>query len=300
MGLHYLEDGQWVESEEVVEPTPFGAVAPRLAYRASFAANLNTAGAIELAPPDGGKPLRSHFLCLRLTDTSSGRNQIIARIKDAVGEIVPPNHVWYRDAFEGLMADVRCIAARDAFEADVVLRESPELPAGFDPKSTRLEIISEFLDPPEPLVRPMPVDPVSGWVDEELDFGGMLMIQGRVLVAGTEKEAVQVSDPRPVILKHWQTLGDRRFLIESIEFPALRPLIGSLPAKKVGSNLLAGSQVLPPAPLLKPGTGPLRLASSRGPLTGVVIDYVNGGNSLGAPPYQRPAVSRSRSAPRTP
>ncbi len=32
MGLHYLANGEWVESQEVVEPTPSGAVAPYLLY----------------------------------------------------------------------------------------------------------------------------------------------------------------------------------------------------------------------------------------------------------------------------
>jgi hypothetical protein len=41
-GLHYLQNGEWIESEEVVEPAPLGAVAPRLSYRAAFAANSSS------------------------------------------------------------------------------------------------------------------------------------------------------------------------------------------------------------------------------------------------------------------
>jgi hypothetical protein len=52
-GLHYLADGEWLESEEIIEPHPLGAEARRGFDRVLFHANLNRAGAIEIEMPDG-------------------------------------------------------------------------------------------------------------------------------------------------------------------------------------------------------------------------------------------------------
>lgn len=180
MGLHYLANGEWVESQEVVEPTPSGAVAPYLSYRPSFAANLNTAGAIDLVLPDGQR-LRSHVLGIRLRDSSTGQSQMVALVKDCIGEIVLPNEVWCRNAFEGLAGDYRCVAGKGAFEADVVLQESPLLPRGFNPDSTWLEVLTEFVDPPNPVVTPLVLDAKTAATDDDLDFG----IQVEVRAANT-------------------------------------------------------------------------------------------------------------------
>ena len=40
-GMHYQENGRWVESEEIIEPHPQGAVARRGAYQVIFNQNLN-------------------------------------------------------------------------------------------------------------------------------------------------------------------------------------------------------------------------------------------------------------------
>ena len=43
-GLNYLKNGQWVESQEDIEPYPGGAVAQRGQYQVIFANNLNSEG----------------------------------------------------------------------------------------------------------------------------------------------------------------------------------------------------------------------------------------------------------------
>jgi hypothetical protein len=220
-----------------------------------------------------GKRLRSHVLGLRLTDSSTGRSWWIAQVKDTVGEIVPPNQVWYRDAFEGLAADVRCVAGRGGFEADVVLRENPELPPDFTPEHTLLEVITEFLDPPEVVVRPVPLDPATGLVDEDPDFGTMIMTRGKVFVIPTDGRAAEALDPGPVVRKQWQKTGERTLLIEAIPLLTLRPLLAALPVRKLTSDRPAELPVLSPAFASKTRTGPLQLASQTRSDTGVVIDW---------------------------
>src|ERR1044072_298134 len=40
-GLHYWENGQWIEAREAIEPAPHGAVGSYGQVKVAFAANLN-------------------------------------------------------------------------------------------------------------------------------------------------------------------------------------------------------------------------------------------------------------------
>ena len=73
------------------------------------------------------------------------------------------------------------------FEQDIVLLESPQPPDvfGLDPDTTRLEVITEFLDPPVPDIASVSLggvadSPTGGdtspgdVVDEQISFGGHL------------------------------------------------------------------------------------------------------------------------------
>ena len=150
-GMHYWAGDRWAESQELIEPFPDGAVARHGPHKAIFAPNLNTRDAIDLEMPDGQR-LRSHILGLAYTDSASARNVLIAEIKDCVGEILPPNQVLYRDAFNDIKADVRYTYTRAGLEQDVLLHQAPPSPAifGLDPATTRLEVYTEFTDPPQP------------------------------------------------------------------------------------------------------------------------------------------------------
>jgi hypothetical protein len=52
-----------VEAGTEIQITPTGAIAAHGQHQVTFAANINTAGAIDLTMPDG-KHLRSHILGL--------------------------------------------------------------------------------------------------------------------------------------------------------------------------------------------------------------------------------------------
>ncbi|MEI6785049.1 MAG: hypothetical protein WCQ21_29470, partial [Verrucomicrobiota bacterium] len=151
-GMHYLKDGQWVESQDVVESYPGGAVARHGPVNVIFANNLATAGAIDMQTPDG-KRLTSHITGLSYFDAASGTNILIAAIKDCQGKILPPNQVLYEDAFQDLRASVRYTYTRGTFEQDVILLEAPQPPEnyGLNPATSRLVIMSEFIDAPQPV-----------------------------------------------------------------------------------------------------------------------------------------------------
>src|SRR5262245_12018266 len=63
VGLHYVENGQWVEAREQIEIVEGGAQARFGQHQVFWHANLNTDGAVDLTTSDG-KRLRGHILGL--------------------------------------------------------------------------------------------------------------------------------------------------------------------------------------------------------------------------------------------
>src|SRR5439155_18165367 len=98
----------------------------------------------------------------------------------------PPNVIVYPDAFTDIKADLRYTYTIYGLEQDIVLLERPETPDtfGLDPKTTRLEVVTEFdqaLEPKadtifikgetDPQLRQLMNEP--DFVDQALDFGPM-------------------------------------------------------------------------------------------------------------------------------
>ena len=83
-GMHYWDGSQWKESQELIEAYPGGAVARHGQHKVIFTYNLATLGAIDMELPDGNR-LRSHVLGLSYFDTASGKNVLIAGVKDCTG-----------------------------------------------------------------------------------------------------------------------------------------------------------------------------------------------------------------------
>ena len=195
-GMHRQENGRWVPAVDAVEVFPDGAAARGTAHQVVFGPRVHTPdGTLDVLSPDG-KRFRAVLLGLALTDAESGKSELIAEPNDARGELVPPNEIWYRNAFTALgapvRADYRLRNSRAGVEADVILRSGIPSPVelGFNPSTTRLEIWTEFLEAPEPAVttavlraqtdldlRKRMVDP--DLTDQTLDFGPCAWIRAR-------------------------------------------------------------------------------------------------------------------------
>jgi len=301
-GLNRLDPatGQWVESREEIELTPDGAIARQGAHQASFSANLNVAGAIQLVTSDG-KLLSSHVIGLAYTDAASGESILIAGVKDTIGEVAG-NQVIYRDAFDGpFKADVRYTYTKGGFEQDVIMRESPPPPEkyGFDSASARLEVWSEFLSPPVPVktdavlkretdlaARQVMVDP--DLTDETLDFGAMRIGSGTAFPLAQGANASERIDVP--VGKNWLRIEGRDFLIEKVDYRDVAPSLETLPVPdeqqppagpkqaavrpQPRRELLAALK--PPArqqAKLKAADTPMRMAAVSTPAKGFVIDY---------------------------
>jgi hypothetical protein len=212
-GMHYCDpqSGQWMESQEVIEGYPGGAVARQGQHKVIFANDLATAGAIDMQTPDG-KRLTSHVLGLSYFDAATGTNVLIAEVTNCQGRILPPNQVIYADAFDGLKASVRYTYTIGGFEQDVILLESPAPPEayGLNPETTRLVVMTEFLNPPQPALVQTVTTNASGasLQDDTLDFGAMQTGVGTGFLLGPETTNCGLR-----VFKQWATIEGRQFLI---------------------------------------------------------------------------------------
>ena len=236
------DKAEWVEADELIEQFRGGAVAQGGQQKVIFAPNIKTEGAIDILNPDGVR-IRSSVLGLAYFDTLTGNDVIIAEVKASRGEIVPPNQIIYRDAFEGVEADVLYTYRLTGIVQDVILRESPPEPDAFGlPNLTaRLEVITEMFDVLEPekedsfhinrvgdpALRGLMVEP--DFRDENLRFGSMRMIHGTAF--GENNRQGDGSREVPVA-KKWETVEERQFLFESVEYDAIENELRKLPKSK--------------------------------------------------------------------
>ncbi len=107
---------------------------------------------------------------------------MLATVKrSAPGELLPPDRIVYRDAFDGLRADVVLVWRHNLFSQDVVLREWPRLPEGLDAAAARLEVLTELVECPEPEMGRQWVGPEGAEPIEDhavIDFGPLVMLTG--------------------------------------------------------------------------------------------------------------------------
>jgi RHS repeat-associated protein len=285
-GVHYQNaNGEWIESEETIDVVNGIGLAEKGLHKATFPANVRTAGGIDLLTADG-KRLRSHVMCLAYTDARTGQSVLIAEPKDAIGEVAG-NVVTYPDAFTDFIADVRYTYTKAGLEQDIIFFENPPSPAeyGLDPETTRIEVFTEFLEAPVPSKNPSVLveesDPVRrqemlepDLTDEYLSFGLMAIGLGRAFpanVPANEENSVPVG-------KEWTVINQRTFLIEKVDYRSVRGELQNLPqaaalrrpAKRARRDVML-------AQLSNGGTiwqgGGLELAQARQARKGFVLDY---------------------------
>jgi IgGFc binding protein len=236
-GLNHLVNGQWVESKEEVDILPDGtAAAINGQHQAYFPGDIYN-GVIELVTPDG-QHLRSRPLCLSYFD---GTNSVlIAELTNSIGYLVGSNQVIYPDAFEGVKADLRYTYTKAGFEQDVILRESPLTPEsyGLNPGTARLEVLTEFFDPPPPAVNAGRVSTGAGTLENDsLDFGVMQMGCGKAFLLGTHS-------PSTLVNKQWLALDGRQFLVEEVPVNAIVNELLQLPGShSAGQQPMSVGQV---------------------------------------------------------
>src|SRR6266849_1384358 len=240
-GLHYLDpNGNWVESSEEIQIVNGHGVAQQGQHQVIFAPNVNTVPAIDLSAPDG-KRFQSRVTGIAYYDRASGKGAWIGETKDAEGLVVGANQVIYPDAFTTTRADMRYTYTKYGLEQDLILREQPPSPEqfGLNPGTTSIQVWTEFFRPPAPQVSTRAVyqepDPlarqamvVPDLLDEDLGFEASEIRQGIAFTIGDDGKDPMQSDGRVPVCKQWASVAARDFLIESVPYEWLKPLLITL------------------------------------------------------------------------
>lgn len=239
-GMSALSNAQWVAASDQIQITSFGAQSTNCQHQVNFAANLNTAGAIDLITPEGWH-MTSDIAGLAYSDETT--NVIFAVTQDTVGQLLPSqNQILYTNAFTNASCDVLYTHTRAGFEQNIVVRQQLPSPASFGVNGTNtwLQVWSEFTAAPTPTVTYRP----NG--DEFLDFGTMKMNSGRAFLVGGVSNSVPVT-------KQWFTSEGRTFLVESVLLSSLAPALNQLPGGSSGDSGQLKTRQSVPALAAKPG-----------------------------------------------
>jgi len=273
-GLNHLVNGQFVASSEQIEILPDGsAEATQGQNQVFFPADILT-GNIRSVGPDGVQLVSQPSALVEYDGTNTA---FIAVLTNSIGQVVGNNQLLYTNAFEGIRCDILYSYTKAGFSQDIVLRQRVPDPAslGLNPASTRLQILTEFINTDQPTLAGSSISDQAGvtLTDEELSFGVMHMVQGKafVLPSGT---------PTAIVNKSWMIAGSRQFLVEEVPFKAIAPQLQALSASiaKPGHALWAskGSHELVPPPRHSVKMAKARLTLAKvNPLkqSGVILDY---------------------------
>ncbi len=303
-GLNYLDPatGQYQPSQDLIElASDGGAAALHGPAKLYVKPNLNTAGAITLVTASN-RVFQTRPLGVFWYNAQSGQAQLVAPVRDCVGELVPPNQVVFKSAF-GPLADLRLVYTKSGIESDLVLLQAPTPPAGWNPQTTRLELWHEWTGAPAPAQRPrvlyqesdptlrgQMVDP--DLTDHILDFGDLWFPTGAAYATdGSDAPALntarQVRVPNLArdaslvgVAKTWLTTPSANVLVEGVRWPDIQPKLQGLPAASAPAlplppqdRLTWLSQLPTPSAANSPGRAITLAAGSYHP-AGVVLDYL--------------------------
>ena len=275
-GLNHFINGQYVPSTEEIDLSPDGnsASATNSQHQVYFPGDIDN-GAIKLVTPDG-QTLISQSLGLGYFDGSN--SVLIAVLTNSTGAILTSgNQVIYTNAFAGLNADLLYTYTRAGFEQDVILRAQPPDPAslGLNPETARLQVFTEFFNPPQPIVTTNMVPTTAGNLeDDDLNFGAMAMGRGKAFLLGTNSSPVGV-------VKQWLLVNNQQFLVEEVPFRFITNRLSQLPAPQTASiqnnpplDVVSARRLLPMRPSVAAhDKSHMHLAKSSLSDRGLVLDY---------------------------
>jgi hypothetical protein len=235
-------------------------------------------GAITLTTPEGLQITSQPILL----SYESGTNIIpIASLTNCVGELISSNQIIYPNAFAGVDADLLYTYHKESFEQDVVFRQQlpPPEQFGLNSADTRLQLLTEFFNSPEPAQAIGPVNLQDSLRDTSLSFGSMTMRHGRAFLTSASPSQ---HDLRSVpVYKSWIVVDGRTFLVEEVPCQRLESDFATLPPppavnpQNVKLRKPSPKRVLPPVRLVRTSTNIVHLAKfAQIPKSGVTFDYV--------------------------
>ncbi len=138
--------GAWVPAHVELETTAGGYVISRqTAFQLILPPRLEGAesGVVDLLAADGHR-FRASTLGIALVEMGSGKSVLLAQVKACRVEQISDTEALAEDAFDGIKADIRFRIMLAGIEADVILREKPVLPDGWDEGRCQLEVLTEL------------------------------------------------------------------------------------------------------------------------------------------------------------
>ena len=231
---------QIATTSRAIQPVPGGAKAECGLAKTTFPLDVK-AEPVVITAPDGRKlSFRPSFIALH--DRQSGKNLLLAELTNRIGTIIADDEVLYEKAFDTLAASVRLrvLANGHGLENDVLLEEFVELPDGFSAESSRIEIWTEWFDSepvsksiqtidlranePSGLLTPSLADNTS------LNFGTMRIVNGYAFSSAAE-------DERAPVAKSWVRIDGRDWLVETVDYLAVKSKLDLLPKARRTASL---------------------------------------------------------------
>ena len=243
-GMNVLDaNGQYQPAEAVFELFNNGVIARKTAHQVILAPSPVADVPVDLLMPDGLR-LTSRVIGINLYDSASGQSTLIGEARDCAGKLVALDTVVFAGAFDGVDADLVYHLSRGGLSQEVILRENlsehaPEV-YQFDPASTRVEVVTEFFDPPKPEVTETVLvaeaDPQKRAAKHEPDFSDqmltwptMLIGPGKAFAENEPADAPTLLPPPLMVGKRLETIAGRTLLFEAVSFGDLQPLLDNLP-----------------------------------------------------------------------
>ena len=297
-GMHFLRNGQYIETSEQIQILPggIGAAATNGPHQVYFPSDIYD-GAITIIGPDG-RTQQSRPWGIAYFDGTT--NALISELQHSTGQLLPSgNQIIYTNCFTDFHADILATYRKNGLECDLIFREKPPIPAVFNlSDNCRLQLLTELLNTQDPAQKLLPADPADGLADAEMSFGALKMIKGRTFLTGPQTP--NGSRLRPgagvPVYKSIEKIPDngtnRTFLIEEVPYRNIKSQLDSLAVVSPKSRALLASadgirfrvsksRLLSPArPIQRNSTKPIQLAKSdlaRKP--GLTLDYVEVGGS---------------------
>jgi len=222
-GLNRLQNGQYVSSTPEIVIDGNRALARGAGHEAIFAGNVNSRNAIQIKTPEGAW-LKGRIFGIAYHDVASGTNILIAELKNSAGELVGSNKVRYPDAFTDIKGvDVEYDYKKSGISQCIVFRGSPPPSPeeyGLNPDKTHLLVLTEFTEFPNPTVRKRQWTAETERVEDETVSFGSSMHMGR-------GQAFEIRNGMPGrrrtdVMKRWQNLAGRNFIIEQVRWREIK------------------------------------------------------------------------------
>jgi hypothetical protein len=282
--------GGWAESQDLIEIKPTGVQAVHGQMKAVINADVTSPGAITLTTASG-QVFQSRPLGLYYADPFSGKVAQVALVQPGQGLLYAPNVVVFTNAFSGLNADLMLVWARNGFEQNVVLKQSPPTPEtfGLSSASCRLQMWTAMDQCPEP-VEDRPALLGSSLWDHILIFPDCWFPVGSAYEFGSAPlpNAGEAATVRPVSSsdnsafptgKSLVTIAGQKVLIEEINYSDLLSAFkalghASLPPSNPNAVAFAARGQLVPAPPATRQDRPILLAAGPYHAPGIVLDYI--------------------------